>query len=402
MTTGTPFWPTQCGKAAAGLKYAPLLQDVRCDVAIIGAGITGALIAHRLSDTGARTVVLERGMIGHASTSASTSLILYELDTPLHELSKTIGSERASLVYQMGIKAIEQLGQTVTQLPADCAFEPRKSLYVAATDADRVMLELEYDARRRCGIDIEFLDRHALAARYPFERPAALLSPGSAEADPLELTRQLLAAAAARGVQIHEQSAVARWDSDPTGAILHLESGTTVRADHLIIATGYDADMHLPPDFATIQSTYAIVSNPIAALSDLWPDRCLIWETSHPYAYLRTTRDNRALIGGGDDDHIGPAAAARLPQQSAALKAKFATFFPRLEFETCSAWASAFVSTPDGLPYIGHIPKHPQVQFALCYGGNGMTFGVIAANLVRDRIMGHPDKIEEVFALDRR
>jgi glycerol-3-phosphate dehydrogenase len=45
LTSGAPFWIVRDGLLAT---YPRLKRDRRCDVAVIGGGITGALVAHRL------------------------------------------------------------------------------------------------------------------------------------------------------------------------------------------------------------------------------------------------------------------------------------------------------------------------------------------------------------------
>ena len=50
--------------------YPPLERDERCDVAIIGAGITGALAAHRLTEADCDVILLDRHDVGMGSTAA--------------------------------------------------------------------------------------------------------------------------------------------------------------------------------------------------------------------------------------------------------------------------------------------------------------------------------------------
>ena len=83
LKSGRPFWPIKNGLLGT---YFPLNQDVDCEVAIVGAGITGALVAYYLTKEGIRTVIVDRREVGTGSTSATTGLLQYEVDTPLFEL----------------------------------------------------------------------------------------------------------------------------------------------------------------------------------------------------------------------------------------------------------------------------------------------------------------------------
>src|SRR5688572_16202289 len=98
LISGCPYWLLKNGLLGA---YPALAEHVECEVAIIGGGITGALIGHRLSEAGVNAIVLDRREIGFGSTGASTSLLQYEADTPLHQLEHMVGERVAVRSYQL-------------------------------------------------------------------------------------------------------------------------------------------------------------------------------------------------------------------------------------------------------------------------------------------------------------
>ncbi len=80
----------------------------------------------------------------------------------------------------------------------------------------------------------------------------------------------------------------------------------------------------------------------------------------------------------------------------------FGRRFPALERVNIDfAWEGLFATTPDGLPYIGEHPDYPQQLFALGYGGNGMTFGYLAARLLFDLYRGRRSPDHALFSFDR-
>jgi glycine/D-amino acid oxidase-like deaminating enzyme len=149
-------------------------------------------------------------------------------------------------------------------------------------------------------------------------------------------------------------------------------------------------------------STFALASEPIQNFSG-WPARrCLIWETAQPYVYLRTTGDNRAIIGGMDLAYHSPMTRDRaVPAKAAALHRRFRQILPEIDFEPAYAWAGTFAKTADGLPFIGAHPRIPRTWFALGYGGNGITFSLIAAELIRDQLLGRPNRDDRCFGFGR-
>ena len=57
--------------------------------------------------------------------------------------------------------------------------------------------------------------------------------------------------------------------------------------------------------------------------------------------------------------------------------------------------------TPDTLPYIGPHQRYPGHWFALGYGGNGMTFSLLAARLLLDQWRGRVTRDHELFSFGR-
>src|SRR5450432_3229523 len=112
-----PYWPIKDGLPAS---YPALTSDVTCEVAIIGAGITGALVAWHLAEAGIESVVLDRREVAHGSTAGSTSLLQYEIDVPLHRLNRRLGPVRARRAYRGCLQAIHDLARVVKTLKLDC------------------------------------------------------------------------------------------------------------------------------------------------------------------------------------------------------------------------------------------------------------------------------------------
>src|SRR5437868_11696255 len=88
--------------------YPSLDKNTSTDVVIIGAGITGALVAWHLSGKGIPLIVLDKRHVGMGSTAASTSLVQYEIDTPLTKLQKLVGNANAARSYLLCRNAIDE------------------------------------------------------------------------------------------------------------------------------------------------------------------------------------------------------------------------------------------------------------------------------------------------------
>jgi glycine/D-amino acid oxidase-like deaminating enzyme len=377
----------------------PLDADCACDVAIIGSGITGALVADCMVREGLSVVVLDRRDLGLGSTVASTALLQYDLDVPLHKLAKQIGWRTAARAFTLGAEAIGWLERSATR--AGCVFHKRHSVYYARDAAKAEELGAEHAARTKAGFDVSMLDRDDLADGWGLRAHAAILSTIAAETDPYALTHALLRGAITRGALVHDRTGVVELRATKRGVTLRTDRGPIVRARYVVNAMGYESAKHLPPRLVELSSTYALVSEPTAPPAGRWKDRCLLWEYADPYLYCRWVGD-RVLVGGEDVAFVDERRRDRLIARKArTLHRKCAAILPELAIEPAFAWTGTFATTKDGLGYIGALPASPRVLYALGFGGNGITCSAIASRLLTDRVMGRKNPDLAMFRFER-
>ena len=399
LTSDHPYWTVKNGILA---NYPPLHSDVACDIAILGAGITGALIAEALTAEGHDVRILDARDVGRGSTSASTALLQYEIDTHLIELIERHGKRSAEMAYRACHESIDLLDGKIRQLGIDCHFSRRESVYLASTESDWHNLQREAAARRAIGIQVQEWSGTDVAERLGVVRAGALHSVQAAQVDAYRLTHGLLCAVTSRGGHIYDRTCVTKVGTDENGVTLETDRGYRVKARKLIVASGYEAtEMFGLSKFVDLRSSFALASEPMAE-KDFWWHRCLLWESDRPYFYLRSDSDGRAIFGGGDVPFRNPEARDRLLRSKAAtLEKQFRELFPGSPMEVAFCWAGTFGETEDGLAYIGPHQSHPHCLFALCFGGNGITFSMTAAGMISDALAGKRNDYAEVFAFDR-
>ena len=353
LRSGETVWQV---KDAPLPVYPPLGGDERCDVAIIGAGITGGLIAYELTKAGLQCILLDKNEAGAGSTLASTALLSYELDLPLFELAKRIGEADAAASYQACYDAIGKIQRIIAELGGPGEFRLRKSFYFAESEEDVPDLETECALRNKHRLPVDLLRPEEIGQLFSFTRPAALLTNCAGEINVVQLLEALLRAAAARGLRIYGRTKMAAFDCTATGAHLQTEAGRAITARALVFATGYESEKYLGRRVGHLKSTFAIATAPLRHFRG-WHERSLIWTSARPYLYLRTTADDRAVIGGEDIDFQDPQLRdALLPAKTASLEAKLRTMFPDMDFTLACAWAGTFEETEDSMAYIGQPP----------------------------------------------
>lgn len=397
LLSGECFWPIRSGLHSS---YPALAEDLDCDVLVIGAGITGAILADYLAQQHLQVVVLDRRDVAGGSTSASTAMLQYEIDTHLSELIKRIGKASAERAYHLCSEAIDKLAAMSKELP-ECGFARHSSFYFASTQDDVDSLEQEYYARKAAGFEIELWSSKEINARFNFKAPCGLYSKQGAQVDPFKLTHALLQRAQRNGARIFDRTQVNDIDQSAEGVVALTKSGHKVRAKKVVFACGYEAQTWLNEKVVDLNSTFALVTEPVDSFEG-WHEQCLLWESARPYTYMRTTSDNRIIIGGEDEPFENADLRDKvLPEKREKLSKKLAELMPKIPFEVAYAWAGTFGETQDGLAYIGETDEFPNAYFALGYGGNGITYSVTAAQIIADLYMGKNNSDAHIFRFGR-
>lgn len=399
LKSGYPYWAVRNGLMAA---FPALREDISCDVAVIGAGITGALITDELVRHDYDVVVLDEREVGWGSTSASTALLQYEIDTHLVDLARRHGEASAVLAYRACADAVER-AQELARPFRDVDMASMDSLYLASRARDAGPLAQEFAARLRHGFDVEWLDRARTRARFGLDVPAAILNRPAARVDPYRWTFRLLGRAVRAGARVHDRTPIAHLAVTSRGVTLTTADGQRVRAKHVVMAAGYTAQKWLAERVASNRSSYAFITDPMTQ-DELGPLRdTLIWESARPYLYIRPTGDGRLLVGGADDAlDIAVRRDAAVPKKAAGLCRKVQAMFPAVPWVPAFAWGGTFAETDDGLPYFGsHAQYGARVLFAMAYGGNGITYSVLGARLLRDTIERRSTALARLFSFAR-
>jgi len=291
---------------------------------------------------------------------------------------------------------VSALAERVTRLGIEAELVAREALYLAGNRLDARGLAKEADARRRIGLDVELLGRKELRARYGLRRSAGLLGSGGFVADPLRLAAGFLDVATQRGARLFTPVEVQAVEETTRGVVATTSRGLRLRARHVAFATGYEVVKGVEAKGHTLQSTWVVATRPQRRA--LWPSECMIWEASDPYLYLRTTNEGRVLCGGADEPFSDATAREALSDRKFAfLERRLSSMFPDLDATPDFAWAGTFGSSRGGLPIIGRVPGRRRLYTVLGCGGNGITFSMLAAQVLRGLIDGYGDHDAELF-----
>ena len=264
-------------------------------------------------------------------------------------------------------------------------------------------LQEELALRLKHGFDASWLESEAILAEYGFVAPGAILTQLAASIDPYRMAYQLFTKVVERGGEVYDRTQMETMTADDQGVTLTLTNGATLRSQYVVMAAGYESQAWLPEKVAMNRSSYAMITDPLPpeALGKL--RHTMVWESARPYLYLRTTCDGRLLVGGDDDDEDIPQRRdARVEEKAQGLASKVEALWPKLDINPTFSWGGTFAETKDGLPFFGPHEAHgPRVHFAMAYGGNGISYSMIGAKLLRALIEGEEHPLAELFSFKR-
>lgn len=398
LYSGMPYWAI---KNPLEDYFHPLAYDYSVDVLVVGSGITGALVSHELCKAGIPCAVVDKRTLSTGSSVASTALLQYEIDTPLNELAEMMEESKAVECYRACLRSITDLENVFREIRYDPSFERVGNVFYASNRKGYRMLKKEYEIRRKYELPVEFWDEEQLQKNRGIKAPAALINHASAQMDPYEAATHLIEHHRKKNeLDVFTHTEIREFEEKRNGYELITGEGHKIKCKYLVVAAGFEADFFLPKHVMDLTSTYAILSEPLDE-KYFWPEKSLLWETADPYLYVRTT-GNRIMLGGEDEEFSNPVKRDRLLRSKVGvLEKKINKLFPDIPFKTEMAWCGTFSSTEDGLPFIGSWPGKKRMFFALGYGGNGITYSMIAAQIITRKLKGIKDDREELFGFER-
>lgn len=390
LRVGQPLWLADAPRAKP--QHPMLSGHHETAVAIVGGGMTGALIAHAFASAGIPTTLLEAAVVGRGSTAASSALLLRDPDVELTALTKRYGPRRSRRMWELSHQSVDDLVGLLTRLRIRCDLQARNAAYCATSAEAADRLRREHTLRARCGFDAEWITAGALRRLTGIAGHGAILSRGNAQFDPYRACLGVMHAAVEAGARVFERSEVRRIESRRARVRIRTADGI-LNADRVIVATGYATPWFKPlAGRFRMYRTYVLATEPLGTLErgEIGLSDVMFWDTERPYHYARWTSDHRLLLGG-QDRLVTPGQRRRqqFTTSTRDLRAHFDARLPALTtVRTDYAWEGLFAATADSLPFIGPHRRYPQHWFALGYGGNGMTFAFLAARLLLERWRG--------------
>ena len=348
--------------------------DTSAEVAVIGAGMAGILIAAALQEQGCRVIVLEAERIAGGQTRNTTAKITSQHGFAYQRLIQTLGAEKARQYVQANEAAIGEFRRLIASRGIDCDFESR-STYLYGIRAEQ--LRAEAKAAESLG----------LSASFTTDVPLPILTAGAvklehqAQFHPLKFLKALT-----EQLTVYEHTTVLSVD----GNLLHTSRGT-VQAEKIVFACHFPfvnfPGMYFPRIHQ--ERSYVLALEQAAQVNG-------VYIGAEKYGYSFRNYGNLLLLGGAGHRTGENTAGGRYEL----LRERAREWYPQSREVAC--WLAQDCVTVDGIPYIGcYAASRPNWYVATGFEKWGMTTSMVSAMILRDLILGKENPYAPIFAPNR-
>ncbi|GIH58528.1 glycine oxidase ThiO [Microbispora rosea subsp. aerata] len=357
-----------------------------CDVVIIGGGVIGCAIAHRVASRGTSVVLVDAGQrLGLGASDGAMGGILTQTEPScLGPLSSVI--KRSRDIYPGWLEEIQAAS----------------GVEVPVLDGGDIQVALDDDEMRRLEskvlpqwqnspfavVQLSAAEARSLEPLLSERVVGGFLLPEELALDPRVLMAALTGAVLSGRTPIRVLSAVRAVDlrTGPGGVEVELHDGRRVSADTAVVAAGHLSGVFLPH-----HSAYLFPIKGVAF--DVRPPGAVTYPLRHHvfaeirqdgreyYPYLVPRYDGRVAVGVTYEENVGDvtvtaAAIEEIRRGVAALMPKAATW------PIGRRWAGLRPGSADHMPILGPVDDHGRVLAATGHSGLGVTLAPVTAELV--------------------
>lgn len=367
-------------------RFPELTQDIRCDICIIGGGLSGIANAYFLAKEGKDVVLLEKDTILSGATGNSTGKLTAQHDLVYAKLLKQFGHDNAKLYYEVNEEAV-QFGRSFA---IDDELRAADSILYSQTKHGTELLRHEMRAYEELGIPGE-LGRNS---ELPIQMDATLTLKDESQIHPVRLGQHLARLAVEAGARIYEHSDVLLMDLKRR--LLAMKSGHEVQFTNLILCTHYpiEALRGLQIMKLSVDRSYIVAAEGDMAL------RGQYIAIDSPKRSIRTAKiDGKTFFLLSGESH------------QAGMESNTKVHYDRLNTDVqelynlttlTNEWSAQDPQTPDLIPYAGIISSSmPHVYLSTGYRKWGLSNSMASARIISDLIVGKTNRASELYSPDR-
>lgn len=359
-------------------QRTPTHTTEHCDVAIIGAGITGLSAAIELESRGISAIILEADYAGSKASGRNAGYLIRGAAENYALASRQLGRETARFLWdwtQQNLQGLKALG-----IESTAGYAQSPSCIVALGEPEHSELIESQQMLVEDGFAASLIEPSA-APSDPLWRSGkptmGLMNPNDALCSPIELV-ELLGTALAT-TPIYENAEVFRIEDDGNRIALRTRSVDVIASRVMICTNAYAPGL--------IESLEGIVTPNRGQMLAIKPRKRsdskleFAYYINHGSEYVRSAPGDQIIFGGARTYHADHEATAA-DEISTEVQSRLESFVRDLitsEYDITARWSGIMGFSPDGMPIIAQVPIHTldnkNIWFCGGLTGHGMSMG---------------------------
>ena len=356
----------------------PTHSTEHCDVAIIGAGITGLSAAIELESRGISCIVLESDFAGSKASGRNAGYLIRGAAENYALASRKLGRDMTRYLWdwtQQNLIGLKQLG-----LGSTPGFASRPSCVVAMSEPEHSELIESHEMMREDGLRVDLIDQDS-APGDPLWRSGkptiGLVNPDDAVCSPIDLV-QLLAASLS-STPLFEHAEVYRLEDEGSRIRLRSRPVDVICSRVLVCTNAYAADLIRDLEGIIVPNRGQMLCVEPRDRSDARLEYA--YYLNHGSEYVRSAPNNQIIFGGARTYHADNerTSADEISNEVQDHLEQFMRELITSEYRVTARWSGIMGFSPDGMPVITqcriHTLENPNIWFCGGLTGHGMSMG---------------------------
>ena len=352
-------------------KYPILLSDEKCDVLIIGGGITGVSVLYHSKNTNFKTILVEQNKIGMGTTSRSTGKLSFLQNDLLDKIRTSVGDNKTKLYLDSQIEAIKLVKDIIKKENISCNLEKVNSVLYTNKDSEINELRELNNFLSKCNIKTNDTTSSLVKSKYMFEVSDTYLF------HPMKFVSNLIK----NLDNIYENTSIKKIIKENDYYLCYTDK-VKIKAKYVIIASHYPY-FNLPfmfPIKASLEKSYLSASKYLF-------DKVSLISYSNPFISIRTYQDYLIYLSNSHSINKDTCDKKHFNELLKKLN--------DLKLKPDYLWSNIDILTNDGLPYIGKIDNN--LLIATGYNTWGLATGVLAGKIISDILLKKENKYIDLF-----
>ena len=391
VTEGKTFFNENVGILK---QYPYLAQNKKCDVLIIGAGISGAITAFVQAKEGANVIVVDKNIVGFGATIENNGMLATRVDFN-NKITKNVSEKNINKCNELCSEAKELLEGIIDEICKDddlkeytqnLGFREVDLLMYSDKITSKINMYKTFEKLAKENKEIEYLEQDPLINL----RSGIIFKDNGIILNPYLLTELIFMYLSKKeNVEIYENTEIININAMDDSAISLTKNRFKIISKNVIITNGIHALKYIKDDKISLNKTFTIVTERVKELDPNVID-IVAKNVAYPNTMISFTKDKRIILTGEDikqnekllnEEYFKHIANGKYKKLICEL---LNLINMNSDIKIANCFYGMYLDTKDGLPIIDEIEDMPNVYLNLGVGKNGIIYSLFGSKMLKD------------------